>query len=77
VIIALAALILAAVPHAPTKAALAGFYESRTMEVGGGLELRKDGHFSAASRSSFAVAISRCSAMIPRFALCAFGPKSW
>jgi hypothetical protein len=45
VIIALAALFLAAVPHAPANAALAGFYESRTMEVAGRLELRKDGHF--------------------------------
>jgi len=38
-------LLAAAAPHAPTKAALAGFYQSQTMEVGGGLELRKNGHF--------------------------------
>jgi hypothetical protein len=43
--IALAALALAAAPHAPTKARLAGFYQIETMEVGGGLELKKDGHF--------------------------------
>jgi hypothetical protein len=43
-----AALLLGAAPphgHAPTKAALVGLYQIQTMEVGGGLELRKDGHF--------------------------------
>jgi hypothetical protein len=40
--IALAALALAAAAH-PAK--LAGFYQSQTMEVGGGIQLRKDGHF--------------------------------
>ena len=43
--IALAALALAAAPPAPTRAALAGLYQIQTMEVGGGLELRKDGRF--------------------------------
>jgi hypothetical protein len=45
-----AAVLLAAGPapapaHAPTKNALAGLYQIQTMEVGGGLELRKNGHF--------------------------------
>lgn len=35
-------LLLAATPAAPS---LAGFYQSQTMEVGGGIELRADGHF--------------------------------
>jgi hypothetical protein len=44
--IVLAALVALAVPvHAPSKAKLAGFYQIQTMEVGGGLELRKDGRF--------------------------------
>jgi hypothetical protein len=42
--IALTALLIAAAP-APAKPSVAGFYQSETMEVGGGLELRKDGHF--------------------------------
>jgi hypothetical protein len=40
----LAALALAAAP-APAQASVAGLYESRTMEVGGGLELGADGRF--------------------------------
>ena len=44
-IITAAFLALAASAHQPATAALAGFYQSETMEVGGGLELRKDGHF--------------------------------
>ena len=38
----LASILLAA---APTPASLAGFYQSQTMEVGGGIELRGDGHY--------------------------------
>ena len=44
-ILTAAFLALAASAHQPAKAALAGFYQSETMEVGGALELRKDGHF--------------------------------
>ena len=42
--IALTALLLAGAP-APTKASLAGMYEIHQMEMGGGLELKKNGHF--------------------------------
>ena len=42
--IGLAALLMVATP-APTKASLAGQYEVHQMEVGGGLELKRDGHF--------------------------------
>ena len=40
----LAAIIVAAVP-APATAALGGIYEIHQMEMGGGLELKSDGHF--------------------------------
>lgn len=42
--IAAAALLLLAVPG-PSPGALAGLYEIRQMEMAGGLELRRDGHF--------------------------------
>lgn len=42
--IVLGALLLAAAPVAP-KASIAGLYQVHQMEMGGGLELRKDGHF--------------------------------
>lgn len=42
--IGLVALLLVAAP-APTKASLAGQYEVRQMEMAGGLELKRDGHF--------------------------------
>jgi len=46
VMIVAAALALGAAPApALSPAKLAGFYQIRTMEVGGGLELRKDGRF--------------------------------
>jgi len=48
-IFALAALSLLAAPaHAhrlPVKSAMAGLYQIHQMEMGGGLELRRDGHF--------------------------------
>src|SRR5215217_4554101 len=34
-----------AAPHMPTTAKLAGMYEVRQMEMAGGLELKRDGHF--------------------------------
>ena len=40
----LSALILGAAP-APASGSVAGFYQSRQMEIGAALELRKDGHF--------------------------------
>lgn len=42
--VALAALLIAAAP-APSKATLAGVYEIHQMEIGGGLELKRDGRF--------------------------------
>jgi hypothetical protein len=42
--IALTALLLAAAP-APAKASPAGMYEIHQMEMGGGLELKRNGHF--------------------------------
>lgn len=44
-IFAAALLALATPVHQVSKARLVGFYQIQTMEVGGGLELRKDGHF--------------------------------
>ena len=41
----LGALLLLLAAAAPVKASPAGLYEIRQMEMGGGLELRKDGHF--------------------------------
>jgi hypothetical protein len=41
----IAALVAPAAAAQPHPASMAGFYQIRTMEVGGGLELRKDGHF--------------------------------
>ena len=41
----LAAAFLAVAPVAATKASLAGLYEIRQMEIGGGLELKPNGHF--------------------------------
>lgn len=42
--LALAALWLAAVP-APTSSSVAGLYQIHQMEMGGGLQLLKNGHF--------------------------------
>lgn len=42
--ILVAALLVLAAP-APPASKLVGLYQSQTMEVGGGIELRKDGHF--------------------------------
>ena len=41
----LSALLLGAAPVGTNAQSVAGLYEIRTMEVGGGLELRPDGHF--------------------------------
>jgi len=41
----IAALLLVAAAPAPAKASPAGVYETHQMEMAGGLELRKDGHF--------------------------------
>src|SRR6476619_2690961 len=46
--IGIAALLIVAAPaasHIPTTARLAGMYEVRQMEMAGGLELKRDGHF--------------------------------
>jgi hypothetical protein len=42
--IAIAALVLLAAPQ-PSREAVAGLYEIRQMEMAGGLELKRDGHF--------------------------------
>src|SRR4051812_13767303 len=42
--IAFAALIVLAAPQ-PSRVALAGLYEIRQMEMAGGLEMKRDGHF--------------------------------
>ena len=42
--IAVTALLLATAP-APARASVAGMYQTHQMEMGGGLELKRDGHF--------------------------------